>query len=164
MKHLIQRRNLKVFVPALIFAFSASAHSVSAQEEVAPETQEQVREQVMNLDNLEVRDNLRYAPEQSAPFTGNAVSYFDDGLQKLQVSFKNGLKHGKEVAWYEDGQLRYVVRYLDGQPQSQGSTWYARSSQVKVAASVLRFCDEEEMNIGFCDPGVQESSRIEFTP
>lgn len=164
MKYLIQRRNLNLFVTAVIFALGASAHSISAQETIAQETGQRALEQVMNLDNLEVRDNLRYVPEQSEPFSGNAVSYFEDGLQKLQVSFKHGLKHGKEIAWYEDGQLRYVVRYLDGQPQSQGSTWYARSSQVKVAASVLRFCDEEEMNIGFCDPGVQESSRIEFTP
>jgi len=121
-------------------------------------------EKVMDLDQLDVRNDLRYAAEQAQPFTGNAVSYFADGMQKLQVSFELGLKHGKEIAWYEDGQLRYVVRYLNGEPQSVGSTWYARSSQANVAVSALRFCDEEDVNIGFCDPGLQESSRIEFTP
>ena len=121
-------------------------------------------EKVMDLDQLEVRNHLRYVAEQTQPFSGNAVSYFIDGMQKLQVSFKDGLKHGKEIAWYEDGQLRYVVRYLNGEPQSVGSTWYARTSQLNVAAATLRFCDEEEMKVGFCDPGLQESSLIEFTP
>lgn len=121
-------------------------------------------ESVMELDQLEVRGDLRYAAGQEQAFSGSAVSYFADGMQKLQVSFNKGFKHGKEVAWYEDGQLRYVVRYLNGEPQSVGSTWYSRTSQAKVAVSTLRFCDEEDMEIGFCDPGLQESSRIEFTP
>lgn len=148
----------------MVLVLGVMAGPATAMEEVSVETQQQVNKPVMELDHLEVRDNLRVDPKLGQPFTGNAVSYFEDGLQKLQVSFKAGLKHGKEIAWYEDGQLRYVVRYINGEPQSQGSTWYARSSQPKVAVSVLRFCDEEDMNIGFCDPGVQETSRIEFTP
>lgn len=120
-------------------------------------------DKVMDMDRLEVKNELRYMPEQAHPFTGNAVSYFANGMQKLQASFRNGLKHGKEIAWYEDGQLRYVVRYLNGEPQSVGSAWYARSSQADVAVSTLQFCDEDDMRIGFCDSGVQESSRIEFT-
>ena len=70
-------------------------------------------EKVMELDQLDVRNELRYAVGQAQPFTGSAVSYFADGMQKLQVSFKNGLKHGKEITWFEDGLLRYVVRYLN---------------------------------------------------
>jgi len=85
-------------------------------------------------------------------------------MKKLQASFSDGLKHGKETAWYENGQLRYVVRYLNGKPQAVGSAWYARTSQTNVAVSVLRYCGEDDMNSGFCDPGLQESSRIEFTP
>ena len=121
-------------------------------------------EKVMDLDQLQVKAELRYVPGQSQPFTGNAVSYFADGMQKFQISFNEGFKHGKEIAWYEDGQLRYVVCYLNGEPQSVGSPWYARTSQTTVAVSALSFCDEEDMKIGFCDPGLQESSRIEFTP
>jgi len=121
-------------------------------------------EKVMDLDQLEVKAELRYVPGQPQPFTGSAVSYFADGMQKLQASFRDGIKHGKEIAWYEDGQLRYVVRYLNGEPQSVGSTWYARTSQVNVAVSALRYCGEDVMTSGFCDPGLQESSRIEFTP
>lgn len=118
---------------------------------------------VMDMDQLEVKAELRYVPGQAQPFTGNAVSYFADGMQKLQVSFVDGQKHGKEVAWYEDGQLRYVVRYRYGEPQSVGSAWYARTSQANVVASSLRYCGEDDMNTGFCDPGLQESSRIEFS-
>ena len=120
------------------------------------------QEKVMDMDLLEVKAELRYLPGQTQPFTGNAVSYFADGMQKLQASFRNGIKHGKEIAWYENGQLRYVVRYLNGEPQSVGSAWYARSSQANVVVSALRFCNEEDMEIGFCDPGLQESSLIEF--
>jgi antitoxin component YwqK of YwqJK toxin-antitoxin module len=120
-------------------------------------------EKVMDMDQLVVKGELRYVAEQVQPFTGNAVSYFANGMQKLQASFRNGLKHGKEIAWYEDGQLRYVVRYLNGEPQSVGSAWYARSSQADVAVSELHFCDEEDTRIGFCDSEIQESSRIEFT-
>jgi len=121
-------------------------------------------EKVMDLDQLEVKAELRYLPGQAQPFTGNAVSYFADGMQKLQASFRDGLKHGKEIAWYEDGQLRYVVRYLNGEPQSVGSAWYARTSQANVAVSALRYCGEDDMSSAFCDSGLQESSRIEFTP
>lgn len=148
MKSLTQLR----FISLLSLFFVLLSTSLHAEEDV------------MELDQLEVRSDLRYAAGQTQPFTGNAVGYFTDGMQKLQVSFNNGLKHGKEVAWYEDGQLRYVVRYLKGEPQSVGSTWYARTSQAQVAVSALRFCDEDDMKIGFCDPGLQESSRIEFMP
>lgn len=119
---------------------------------------------VMDLDQLEVKGELRYLAGQAEPFTGNAVSYFADGMQKSQVSFVDGQKHGKEVAWYEDGQLRYVVRYSYGEPQSVGSAWYARTNQTNVVVSALRYCGEDGMNNGFCDPGLQESSHIEFTP
>ncbi|MEZ5525575.1 MAG: hypothetical protein R3E62_11550 [Pseudomonadales bacterium] len=163
MKQIFQCNNLTFIWLAVVACLVASGPAL-AQEALADEQSRVSDEQVMSLESLEVRGHLRYAPGQPQPFTGDAVSYFEDGLQRLQVSFKDGLKHGQEVAWYEDGQLRYVVRYLDGEPQSQGSTWYARSSQPKVAASVLRFCDEKDVEISFCDPGVQESSRIEFTP
>lgn len=166
MKQLFHLQTIKLLAAFFTLVLSVSGTLVHAQEQLKSEmlSLDLAQEQVMDLDQLEVRDELRFAPEQQQPFTGNAVSYYGDGMQKLQVSFNAGRKNGKEVAWYEDGQLRYVVRYLDGEPQSQGSSWYARTSQTKVAMAVLRFCDEEDMTIGFCDPGVQESSRIEFTP
>ena len=108
-------------------------------------------EKVMDLDQLEVKAELRYVTGQSQPFTGKAVTYFADGMQKLQISFHEGFKHGKEIAWYEGGQLRYVVRYLNGKPQSVGSSWYARPMKNKGAVSALIFCDEDDMGIGFCD-------------
>jgi len=119
---------------------------------------------VMDLDQLVVKGELRHLAGQAESFTGNAVSYFDDGMQKSQVSFVDGLKHGKEVAWYEDGQLRYVVRYSHGEPQSVGSAWYARTSQTNVVVSALRYCGEDDMTTGFCDPGLQESSHMDITP
>jgi len=119
---------------------------------------------VMDLDQLVVKSELRYLAGQDEPFTGNAVSYFSDGMQKLQVSFVDGLKHGKEVAWYDDGQLRYVVRYRYGEPQSVGSAWYARISQTKMVVSALSYCGEDDMNTGFCDPGLQESSHMVRDP
>lgn len=119
---------------------------------------------VMDIEHLEVRDELRYVAGETKPFTGSAVSYFPDGMQKLQVSFVGGLKHGREIAWYDDGQLRYVVRYRHGEPQSVGSAWYARSSQAKAAVSVFRFCGEDDMKKGFCDPGLQESSYMDISP
>ena len=146
MKSLLQLRVFSLFV-LLMAAFSASLQAENA---------------VMDLDQLEVKAELRYVPGQDKPFTGNAVSYFADGMQKLQVSFVEGQKHGKEIAWYEDGQLRYVVRYRYGEPQSVGSAWYARTNRANAVASSLRYCGEDDMNTGFCDPGLQESSRIEF--
>lgn len=118
---------------------------------------------VMDIEHLEVRDELRYVAGETQPFTGRAVSYFPDGMQKLQVSFMNGLKHGREVAWYDDGQLRYVVRYRHGEPQSVGSAWYARSNQTKAPVSVFSFCEDDSFKKGFCDPGLQESSYMEIT-
>ena len=46
---------------------------------------------VMNLDQLVVKGELRYLAGQAEPFTGNAVSYFADNMQKSQVSFVDGL-------------------------------------------------------------------------
>lgn len=146
MKNLLQLRVLSF----VVLLFAGLAMPVQAENKVT------------DLDQLEVRSGLRYLPGQAEPFTGNAVSYFADGMQKLQVSIVEGQKHGKEVAWYEDGQLRYVVRYRYGEPQSLGSAWYARTSQTNVVVSALRYCGDDDMKTGFCDPGLQESSRIEF--
>jgi len=148
MKTLSQLRNLSLFA-ILCGCLAMPLHA---------------QETVMDMDLLEVKGELRYVPGQTQPFTGNAVSYFADGMQKLQASFRGGIKHGKEIAWYEDGQLRYVVRYLNGEPQSVGSAWYARTSEANVAVSALQYCGEDDMSSAFCNSGLQESSRIEFTP
>lgn len=79
----------------------------------------------VTLDQLKSVNGVRYIEESGNPFSGRAVDYYDTGGKRLQVEFRNGVKHGKETAWYEDGQIKYMVRYNQGKPQGMGSSWHS---------------------------------------
>lgn len=77
----------------------------------------------------------------TSDFTGVAVAYHANGQKRVQINFREGLKHGREEAWYEDGRLQYSVRYVQGKPQSYGSSWYGQEAETVAAAPVLNCAD-----------------------
>lgn len=89
--------------------------------------------QEMAPSELVVIDGITYVKgsENRVPFNGMMVSYFENGQKESQITYRDGLRHGKDAAWYPGGQLRHVVRYKVGIIQSDGSSWYARNGGKK---------------------------------
>ncbi len=108
---------MRVFCFLLLILAPLLGH---AMQEVAPS-------------ELVVIDHVTYVKgsDNRIPFSGIMVSYFENGQKKNQITYRDGLRHGKDTAWYPNGQLKHVVRYKAGLIQSHRSSWYARNGEKK---------------------------------
>ena len=71
---------------------------------------------VAHLDQLELRDDLRYFEEK--PFTGVAVEKYPNGQKRYEITFKDGKWHGLRTRWWNNGQKMGEITYKDGKPIS----------------------------------------------
>jgi antitoxin component YwqK of YwqJK toxin-antitoxin module len=58
------------------------------------------------------------------PFTGVAVSLYEDGSPKSETEFKNGLKWGLERHWFAVDKLRYEAELQRGVVHGKERVWY----------------------------------------
>ena len=64
--------------------------------------------------NLEERDGLWYEKGKSASFTGKARRSYPNGNKLMEIPYRNGRKHGRQVVWKENGQILRQVDWSDG--------------------------------------------------
>ncbi|HEY8219626.1 MAG TPA: hypothetical protein VIF86_05950, partial [Methylobacter sp.] len=67
---------------------------------------------VVTSEQLEVRNNLAYLPNQDKPFTGKHKEYHPNKKKYIETDYKDGKKNGLLVLWdeYEHkvGQLTFI--------------------------------------------------------
>ena len=100
----------------------------------------------ISVNELVVKENVRYGPDDGLPYTGSTVDYYDNGHEKQKMMFRKGVKHGKETSWYDDGQLKSVVIYKVGKPQSYGSQWYKPSTKTNKDPEKFMSCENLASN------------------
>ena len=57
-------------------------------------------------DQIELRDYLHYLKGKNEPFTGTAISYYEDGSKKKEIPFVDGHMHGTEIRYFKDGSTK----------------------------------------------------------
>ena len=75
-------------------------------------------------DQMQVRDDLVFAPNQSDPFTGVVVKKYESGNKEWEKTYKDGIKHGIWVQWYETGQKESERRFKNGFPYGNWTSWH----------------------------------------
>jgi antitoxin component YwqK of YwqJK toxin-antitoxin module len=67
---------------------------------------------IVTSEQLEVRNNLAYLPDQDKPFTGKHKEYHPNKKKYIETDYKDGKKNGLLVLWdeYEHkvGQLTFI--------------------------------------------------------
>ena len=119
-------------------------------------------ERSVELASLQKTNDRWFVAGETEPFSGTAMSHYDDGSAKAKIQYRDGLRHGKDTSWYPNGELRYVVRYKKGEIQSLGSTWYSKEKP-KPAVRDFALCSEHPELISVCgEPDTDEVSSFEF--
>ncbi|MDP7465882.1 MAG: hypothetical protein QF795_06185, partial [Candidatus Marinimicrobia bacterium] len=67
----------------------------------------------MDIDNLIDIGGLLYAPNNNKPYTGIVFDFYENGTEKLNGRYRNGIKNGKWTWWNRDGSIVKRGTYRD---------------------------------------------------
>tara|TARA_Y100001934_G_C12317249_1_gene758162 strand:+ start:517 stop:1104 length:588 start_codon:yes stop_codon:yes gene_type:complete len=81
-------------------------------------------------------NQLYYLPHQDFPFTGKAVTYWQNGRKKTEISFKDGKRDGTKTHWYASGKMLSEINYKNGKHDGLLSAWYENGHWKRTGNSV----------------------------
>ena len=64
--------------------------------------------------DLVERDGLKYLPDRESPYSGRTVSRYENGQEKEDGNYRDGLREGPFVKWYANGQKMEEAAYING--------------------------------------------------
>jgi antitoxin component YwqK of YwqJK toxin-antitoxin module len=67
---------------------------------------------------------------------GVVVEYYDSGIVKNVMNYRNGQRNGKAVSFYERGRLRAVVNYRDDNPVGVGRRYHENGNLMAESKTV----------------------------
>ena len=83
----------------------------------------------VNAQNLQEVDGIFY--QDSQPYSGTYLTYFENGNLKMETNFLEGMKDGECKLYFEDGKLNEVRSYRNNEMHG---TWLTFNNMgVKVA-------------------------------
>ena len=68
----------------------------------------------MDINNLIDRGGILYAPNNDKPFSGSVFEFYENGTEKLNGRYRNGLKNGKWEWWSATGIKDSLGTYKNG--------------------------------------------------
>ena len=78
----------------------------------------------MNFEKLQERDGLMYEVNSTKPYSGKAISLYENGQKKGEGTFKDGKREGLFVYWHENGQKSQEETFKDGKREGLFVYWY----------------------------------------
>lgn len=88
----------------------------------------------IDANKLEQRDGLFHEIGKSKPFTGKALTYFDNGRKQSSTEYKDGQIEGKLEGWYPSGAKQVVGELLNGQKAGMWIAWYENGQKIRQGA------------------------------
>ena len=82
----------------------------------------------MNINNLIDRGEVLYAPNNNKPFSGSVFEFYENGTEKLNGRYRNGIKNGKWKWWNEDGGLDSTGSYKNGLMHGQWEFYFSNGN------------------------------------
>lgn len=80
--------------------------------------------QTVEKSKLDLRSNEGKWYFQGKPFTGNAVSYYNDKRKKEVIPFVEGQKNGVSQKWFSNGKLQKQIFYKNNKLEGEGKSWW----------------------------------------
>ena len=71
---------------------------------------------IVTKEDLDVKDDIAYLPNEDTPFTGKHQEYHSNGKKYIETTYKNGKKDGVLIMWDEYEHKIGQLNYLDGKP------------------------------------------------
>jgi len=80
---------------------------------------------VKRLENseLEYRNKITYEKSSKKKFTGIKVRKYEDGSPKEEVTYKNGIREGKNIFFHKNGKPAIEGFYKNGKPNGKKTFW-----------------------------------------
>ena len=74
-----------------------------------------------------------YSLLSNAEIINNGIQrqVFENGNPKYEISYKNKLKHGKEIFWYESGKKKMESHFVNGIEEGSWIQWH-KNGQIKL--------------------------------
>ena len=95
---------------------------------------------------LQLVEGRWFVEGELEPFSGIALGRYADGVAKVEIQYRNGVRHGKETGWYPSGELKHVVRYKRGELQSLGSSWHSEAKPEPASLNFALCSEHPELN------------------
>ncbi len=82
----------------------------------------------IHANSLQLKANEGLVYYQDTPFTGAAVSYYENGQEASRIDYVQGKKQGFYKKWFDTGLLSFESRYVEGKQDGLTSTWWANGN------------------------------------
>jgi antitoxin component YwqK of YwqJK toxin-antitoxin module len=83
---------------------------------------------------LEQQDGIFYEVGKSKPFTGTALTYFENGKKQSSTEYKDGQINGKLEGWYPSGAKQVEGELINGQKAGMWIAWYENGQKIRQGA------------------------------
>jgi len=78
---------------------------------------------------IEMKLSVAYVKGESEPFTGKAVSSYENGQQKSEETYLDGKRDGLATFWYENGQKKVEENWKAGKQDGVTTLWHANGQK-----------------------------------
>ncbi|TAN69303.1 MAG: hypothetical protein EPN17_07650 [Methylobacter sp.] len=65
-------------------------------------------------EDLDIRNNIAYLPNEDKPFTGKYEEYHSNGKKYIEINYKDGKRNGSLIMWDENEHKIGKLNYRDG--------------------------------------------------
>lgn len=72
--------------------------------------------EIATKEDLDIRNDLAYLPNEDKPFTGKHEQYHSNGKKYIVTNYKDGKKDGLLIMWDEYEHQIAQLSYLNGEP------------------------------------------------
>ena len=86
--------------------------------------------QTVDFSKLVERGGLTYEGDSETPFTGAAVSKYDNGQKWYEGTYKDGKLEGLQTAWHANGQKKGEAMFKDDKLVSE-TKWDEEGNEIK---------------------------------
>jgi hypothetical protein len=98
------------------------------------ETMAEILDQAIELEKIQYRgkrgEELRYAPNETAPYTGWAKEMYPDGQVAKLFHFEDGKMDGIQNEWEKNGQKSYEVNFKDNIEAGRVTIWWGNGQKM----------------------------------
>lgn len=87
--------------------------------------------QQIDAKKLEERNGLTYEVGKTKPFTGQSITYTENGKKQSSTEYKEGKINGKIEGWYSSGAKQVEGQLTNGQKSGVWTAWYENGKKIR---------------------------------
>ena len=77
------------------------------------------------------KDGMKYQQDTQKPYTGEMYELYNNGIKKVEGTYKDGRKIGLWKEWYNTEEKMYELNYKDGGKDGLYTKWHEWSEEYR---------------------------------